>query len=110
MTSELDQGKIAQLLTQSSMQLDEDTLSKLADARHKALSRQRAHAPAAVLSGGSWAHHLVPHSANQWLVTGALVVLFLFSAEYLQHTQDQQISEIDVAILTDDLPIDVFVD
>lgn len=110
MTTELDQGKVAQLLTQSSMQIDETTLSRLADARHNALSRQRAHAPAAVLSAGGWAHHLVPHSASQWLATGALIVLFVFSAGYLQHTQDQQISEIDVAILTDDLPINVFVD
>ncbi len=110
MTTKLDQGKIARLLTQSSMQLDDDTLSQLANARHNALSRQRVYAPVAALGGGSWVHHIVPRSGNQWLLTGALVVLLVFTAGYLQHAQDQQISEIDVAILTDDLPIDVFVD
>jgi hypothetical protein len=110
MTTKLDPGKIAQLLTRSSQQIEPDLLSKLADARNLALSRQRAHATAAVLSHGNWTQHLVPHSSAQWLAAGALVIALAFGAGYMQHSQDQQISEIDVAILTDDLPIDVFVD
>jgi hypothetical protein len=110
MTTKLDPGKIAYLLTQSSQQIEPDTLSRLANARDHALSRQRAHATAAVLSGGNWTQHLIPHSTSQWLATAALVLFLVFGAGYMQHAQDQQISEIDVAILTDDLPIDVFVD
>jgi hypothetical protein len=110
MTIKLDSGQIAQLLTQSSRQLDSDTLSGLADARRKAIARQRVLAPAAALSTGRWTHNLIPHSGPQWLVTGLLVAILMFAAGYWQHSQEQQISEIDVAILTDELPIEVFVD
>jgi len=39
-----------------------------------------------------------------------LVAILMFAAGYWQHAQEQQISEIDVAILTDEMPIEVFVD
>lgn len=110
MTTKLDSGKIAQLLTQSARQLDTNTLSALAGARQNALKRQLVRAPAAVLSTGRWTHNLIPHSGQQWLATGLLVVILVLSAGYWQHTQEQQISELDVAILTDELPIEVFVD
>jgi hypothetical protein len=110
MTTKLDSGKIAQLLTQSSRQLDANTLSALAAARHKALNRHRVHAPAFTLSTGRWTHNLIPHSGQQWLVTGLLAAILMFAAGYWQNAQEQKISEIDVAILTDELPIEVFVD
>ena len=111
MTNELDPGKIAQLLTQGARQLDTATLSALADVRQHALKRQSSvDAPVFALNAGRWTHNLVPHSAQQWLVTGLLVAIFVFAAGYWHHAQDQQISELDVAILTDELPIEVFVD
>lgn len=110
MTTELDPGKIAQLLTQGTRRLDASTLSALTGARQNALKSQSVHAPVAALSTGRWTHSLIPHSAQQWLVTGLLVAIFVFAAGYWQHAQEQQISELDVAILTDELPIEVFVD
>jgi len=110
MTTKLDTGKIAQLLTQSSRQLDTSTLSALADARHSALKRQMVRSPVAELSTGRWTHNLIPHSGLQWLATGLLLAILMFTAGYWQQAQEQQISEIDVAILTDELPIGVFVD
>jgi hypothetical protein len=110
MTAELDPGKIAKLLTQSSRQLDTIALSALADARQNALKSQRVRAPAVALSTGRWTHNLIPHSGQQWLVTGLLVAILVFAAGYWRHAQEQQISELDVAILTDELPIEVFVD
>ncbi|MGC2047156.1 MAG: DUF3619 family protein [Gallionella sp.] len=110
MTTKLDSEKIAQLLTQSSRQLDSGTLSALSEARNNALKRQLVHSPAAALSSGRWTHNLIPHSGQQWLVTGLLVAIFVLMAGYWQHAQEQQISEIDVAILTDELPIEIFVD
>ena len=110
MTTKLDSGKIAQLLTQSSRQLDTSTMSALADARNKALKRQLVRAPAAALSTGRWTHNLIPHSGQQWLATGLLVAILVFTAGYWHQAQEQQISELDVAILTDELPIEVFVD
>ena len=110
MTTKLDSGKIAQLLTQSSRQLDSSTMSAFADARQNALKRQLVRTPVAAMSTGRWTHSLIPHSGQQWLATGLLVAILLFSAGYWQHTREQQISELDVAILTDELPIEVFVD
>lgn len=110
MTTRLDPRKVAQLLTQGTRQLDATTLSALADARQSALKRQSVAAPALVLSTGRWAHNLIPHSAQQWLISGVLVAFFAFATGYWQHAQEQQISELDVAILTDELPIEVFVD
>jgi len=110
MTTKLDPRKIAQLLTQTTRQLDASTLSALADARQNALKMQSARAPVFALSTGRWTHSLMPHSANQWLLAGLIAVVFAASAGYWHHAQDQQISELDVAILTDELPIEVFVD
>jgi hypothetical protein len=110
MTTKMDPGKVAQILTQSSRQLDTSTLSALAEARQNALERQLVHSSTAVLNTGRWAHNLIPHSGQQWLATGLLVAIMMFSAGYWQHAQEQHISELDVAILTDELPIEVFVD
>jgi len=115
MSTELEPGKIAQLLTQSSRQLDDDTTSALANARHNALKKQIVSEPELALSTGHWTHSLIPHTGQQWFATGLFVATFLFAASYWQHTheqsnQEQQISAIDVAILIDDLPIEVFVD
>lgn len=110
MTTELDPGKIARLLTQGSRQLDANTMSALADARRNALKKQSVHAPVFTLSTGRWTHSLIPHSAQQWMSAALLVAILAAAAGYWQHAHEQQISELDVAILTDDLPIEVFVD
>jgi hypothetical protein len=51
----------------------------------------------------------MPHSANQWLATTVLLAAIAFSiADYLQQSPDQH--NLDIDILTDELPIEVFVD
>ena len=107
MNTQLDPNKIAQLLSQSTRQLDETTLSALANARHNALTRQSVRSPVFTLTTGRWLHNLVPPSAQQWAATGLLVVLLIIGTSYWQHSTEQQISELDVAILTDELPIEV---
>jgi len=110
MNAKFDPVRITQLLTQSIRHLDAATLSALATARQNALKRQSLRAPVFALSGGHWTHNLMPLSAQQLLAAGLLVVVFACTAGYWQHAQEQQISELDVAILTDELPIEVFVD
>lgn len=115
MTTKLDPKKIALLLTQSSRQLNTGTLTALSKARQNALKRQSARAPAYVLSTGRWSHGLISQVTRHWLVTSLLVAVLLATSllvisGYWQHSQGQKISEIDVAILTDDLPIEVFID
>ncbi len=112
----LDPKKIAQLLTQSTRQLDEATLSALINARQNALKRQLVHAPVFALTPASahtsarWTGRLMPHSAQPWIAAGLLAAILVAGTGFWHHAQEQQISELDVAILTDDLPIEVFVD
>jgi hypothetical protein len=110
MTNELDPGKIAQLLTQSTRQLDEATLSALVNARQNALKRQSVRAPVFALATGRWTDRLMPHSAQPWIAAGLLAAILIAGTSFWQHVQERQIDELDVAILTDDLPIEVFVD
>lgn len=106
MITKLDPNKVTQLLTQSTRQIDEATLSALAEARLNALKRQSAHSPAFALTTGRWTHSLIPHSASQWAATGLLAAMLIIGTGYWQYAKEQQISDLDVAILTDDLPIE----
>lgn len=111
MNTEFNSGKIAQLLTQSTRQLDAQTLSALSQARRNALERQAAEVPVfAFATTGRWSHWLLPHSAAQWIAAGLLAASLVSVASYYHHSQEQQIGELDVAILTDELPMEIFVD
>jgi len=116
MTNNLDPRKIAKLLTQSTRQLDAATLSALFNARQNALKRQSVRSPVFALTPTSahtsarWTDRLVPHSAQPWIAVALLAAILVAGTSFWQHAQEQQISELDVAILTDDLPIEVFVD
>lgn len=110
MTNKLNPEKIAQLLTQSTRQLDSGTVSALSNARQVALQKHSLRAPVFTLATSRWAHFLLPHSAQQWIPAALLAVLFAVGTSYWHHAHEQQIDELDVAILTDDLPIEVFVD
>ena len=110
MTTDLDPGKIAQLLTLSTQQLDQSTLSALHNARQSALNRQAVRAPAFAFITDRGTLSLIPNSIQQWVFAGLLIVMLVIGTSYWQHVQEQQISDIDVAILPDDLPIEVFVD
>ena len=105
--------RIAQLLTRCAAQLDDNTLAALRRARNVALERQSASKPVFALSTGNGIHGLVPHSAYQWAATIILLAIMLFGgSSYWQHMQEQEhdMSNVDLAILTDDLPLEVFVD
>lgn len=115
MTYELNPVKLAQLLLKSTNQLDNSTLSALVGARQNALMRQSTRAPVLTLTSASghssvgWTGRLMPHSATPWIAAGLLVAILIAGTSYWQHVQEQQIDDTDVAILTSDLPIDVFV-
>jgi hypothetical protein len=115
MNNELNPEKITQLLTKSAQQLDNATISALAKARHKALERQSARAPVFTLTSASghalarWTDRLIPHSSAPWIAAVLLAAILLAGTSYWQSVQEQQIDDTDVAILTSDLPIEVFV-
>lgn len=111
MTTKLDPQKIAQLLTQGTRQLNAATVLALADARRNALQRQAAHSPVfSLATGQSWTQGLTPRLSQPWLIIGLLAAALIIGTGYWHHAQEQQISDLDVAILTDDLPIELFID
>ncbi|MBI3903141.1 MAG: DUF3619 family protein [Nitrosomonadales bacterium] len=115
MNHELDTKQIRQHLNRSAAQLDQPTVEKLREARMQALSRHHARSTAPAFA---WASALAGsgHTAGShrshyhW----AAIILFaacLFSGiTYWQGTQDNDDSDVDIAILTDEMPIDVYVD
>jgi len=107
MVTGLNTTKISQLLTQSTQNIDETTLSALAKVRRNALSHQKVQSPVFALAASRWTYSLIPHSAHQWVATGLLAVMLVIGAGYWQHSNEQQINELDVAILTDEMPIEL---
>lgn len=106
----LNHKRIADLLTRSSTQLDGQTAANLRRASAVALQRQRVHQHAFSLSTiGHKAHDLMPHSTHQKVAAAIILAAILVSmAGYWQQMQDSH--NLDIDILTDELPIEVFVD
>lgn len=102
---------IAKLLTIAAQQLDDRTVTALRQARNVALERQSLSRPVFSLSTGHGMHWLMPHSVNQWAAMVILLVATVVGGlNYWQHTQEHELVHLDIAILTDDLPLEVFVD
>jgi len=106
MRTQIKHRQIAQLLTKSCDQLDEQVLSQLRQARSIALQKQSVHAPVFLLSTAGHRAHL-PHTPQQWMATAVLLAVIAIGAYgYWQHSQ----VPVDLEILTDAMPIDAFVD
>lgn len=111
----LTTDSIKRLLNRSVAQMDEATIKNLRAARTHALEGYRAQQHAPVLA---WLNHhglwigrsSNGHKALYW----TLVLLFaacLFSgADYWHRSNEHDHSEIDIAILADDLPVDAYVE
>lgn len=104
MNENLNPDTIRQLLNRSLDQLDQTTLSSLRRARAHALQR---HATGSAY--GRWQLVATHNAAVAWFAAVLLVIGLSGGVTYYwQQTQDN--SEIDLAILTDDMPIDVYTD
>lgn len=107
---------IAKMLTRSADALDTKTTDKLRRSRNVALSRKPAPNAILALSSGNAAHMLIPHTPQQWFATVILLAALLVSlASYWHHGTEtdlnyQDMSHLDIAILTDDLPMEIFLD
>lgn len=107
--------QVKQLLNRSLAQFDQPTLARLRDARKKALERYDAHSTAPAFALASlWAgHHRASgshHKLHFWAAAVLLVAILFSCTAYWHHTTDRDISDVDIAILTDDLPIEMYVD
>lgn len=119
MKSKLNIRDIGQVLNRSTAQFDNDTLDKLRVARRNALQYQLTpqRAPVLVwLSHHGLIHHNVPHYAPlshrafNFGMAALLALILLGGSLYLHNTYEHDHSDIDISILTDDLPVDMYVD
>jgi type VI protein secretion system component VasK len=110
MSHKTDPAKIAQLLTIGVSQLDEETVSALSSAREKALERQAVSSHALALSSVRWTRSWIRHGTQSWVALALVLALLVLGTGFLHQVQEQQNVDTDVAILTDDVPMDAFVD
>ena len=118
MSTELDTSKVAQLLNLGTRQMNAGVLSALSKARLAALDRQAVCVPAYTLapSGvmytymGRWTPGAMLHSAQHLAIVILLAAIVVSGMGHWYHVEEQRIGELDVAILTDELPVEVFVD
>ncbi len=106
---------LSPLLDRASQQLDPATLDRLHAARRRALDRQRTTAPVALLAR---LHHLVTdhghethhHRHLNWIGGLLLVAAILVGGWQWRQSALHDHTSIDLAILTDDLPLHMYVD
>ncbi len=109
MNQKLNPEQIRQLLNSSLSRIEQPALDRLRDARLLALARHDARASAPVLAwAGNW-HSAVSGHKSRYFAAAALLAAILFGGTSYWH-HEHEASEIDVAILTDELPIEVYVD
>ena len=110
--------KIIQLLDRSAAQIEQPVLKRLHDARMQALVRYEARRASPALAwAGAWrTGGSTPSGSLQkihFLVAAVLLVAVLLgTATYWNQMVGSDTSDIDIdiAILTDDLPMDVYID
>jgi hypothetical protein len=109
----LTPDSIKRLLNRSVAQMDRTTTERLRSSRNLALERHRTlqHAPvqAWLTHHGLWSGS--PHTSYKsvYWVLAVLFALSLYSGiAYLQHDRDH--ADVDIELLTDDLPVDAYVD
>ena len=115
MNRQLNLEQIRQLLNRSTAQLDETTLAALRTTRTRALERHvERHAHALTLSGhdksGHWHAPGMHHKSYRWIAGLLLLVGIASGIAYWYKAPSNDTSDVDIAILTDELPLKVFVD
>jgi hypothetical protein len=120
MNTKLNPEQIKQILNRSAEQIKPSTLERLRKARTQALAhfdaRSASHAltPAFIKGAGQAAHSR--HSSDShpkhyyWAAAILLAAVIFSGVSYWHHAPEHDTSEVDIAILTDDLPMHVYVD
>ena len=111
MNIKLSNKEIGNLLNRAAHQLDRSTLNELRTARHNALQNQRVDTPTWVSQNGLLHGKLqLTQRALNWIIVAVVASLLVINLTYWDRTYEHDHSDIDIAILTDDLPVDMFVD
>lgn len=111
---ELDHKNIKQLLNHSVAQLDRPTLTRLRHAREHAMMRyDAAHnvEPVFARAGHAiWHAFGAQHKSRLWATTLLLAIILFSATAYWNHIAKSDTADVDIAILTGDLPIHFYVD
>lgn len=112
MNRKLHTHEIRHLLNRSANQLNRSTLNELQVARQHALQHQRASVSSWISRNGMLHGQLhLSQRALNWIIAAIVTTLLAINLTYWDHTSsDRDHSDIDIAILTDDLPVDMYVD
>lgn len=107
MNIKVNHKEIAHLLDRSAERMDSATLKELQLARQQALQHQRV--TPSVQQG--WDGVLFGHSrALSWSIAAIVAALLLVNLIVWQGSSDNNRGHIDIAILTDEMPVDIYVD
>lgn len=105
---------IKSLLNGPASQLSPATLAKLRSARTLALDHQRTRTSPVLAwaSSHSGFNHPLHFSKSTKMVLAIILLAGLFTGVscWQNYSKEREISDVDIAILTDDLPIHVFLD
>lgn len=110
----LNIDNISRLLDRSASELNKETIARLHASRLAALQHQQIKHPTFVFAWlnehGIIGHHAPhQHRALQWGLTVLLAAVLIGGVGYWQNAEHDH-SELDIAILTDDLPVHMYVD
>lgn len=104
---------IKQLLNTSLMRLRQPTLERLRDARARALLRHDAHraeSSYSLVGSISWPTIGTQHKPRLWATVLAIAMLFSVATYWQQQATENDLAEVDISILTDDLPMHIYLD
>ncbi len=111
MNTKLTHQELKRLLDSSAAGLDRETVDRLHAARRQALQHQRVSATTWVSQNGTLHGHLqLSQRALNWIIAAIVISLLAINLNYWDRASEHDHSDIDIAILTDDLPVDLFVD
>lgn len=106
-------NKVRQALNEGLAQVDSSTASRLRAAREQALARQRAQPSPALAWADNVLGRLGGWGGAAWRILFPALALAIGVAlvQHWQHDQRMaQLEEIDALLLTDDLPLDAYLD
>ena len=111
----LNIDEVRSLLNRSTADLSIETLDRLQSARRTALQHQQIAQQTPVHAWLSQHGLIGHHSSHQhrtlhWGLAALLVVVLIGGVGYWKNVSEHDHSELDIAILTDDLPVHMYVD
>ncbi|MDD4913187.1 MAG: DUF3619 family protein [Sideroxydans sp.] len=112
----LNTSEFRQHLNRSTTQLESETIDKLLSARRNALQAQNRYTQRAPVVAWLYEHGIIGHHSHNKrsalnLGLAALFAITIISGfTYWQSNQKHIQSNVDIAILTDELPVNMYVD